>query len=404
MTDETPEPTPSQGESANGESKDRQADTFDGDRAPVTVGLHVGQLTQPIPGGIGRYVDALMHALPGHGAQLRTFASGSLDTTVLTAPLDPRVRHRDLGWPGPRWRYAAWHILRSRTSPVDAQVIHAPSLAIPPHRDRPLAVTVHDLVFLTRPETLTRRGRSFHMKGFELALREADAIITPTTIVADHLINLGIAPERVARVPHGIAPPLPPLDPKTERLALAEMQVPAEYILFVGTVEPRKGLPTMLKAFEAVRSQHPGLELVIAGPPGWGDTADLDRSGVRRVGKVTDQRLATLYRNARALVSLSLEEGFGFPVLEAQAYGCPALASAIPVHQEIAGPAALLVPPRQPDEAAEALLTLLEESSADNAARRALGIEHASGFTWEASARGHVDVYRRLAEERSGSL
>ena len=364
---------------------------------PVRVGLHAGQLTQPIPGGIGRYVDALMRSLPPIGADLVTFASGTLDKAALSAPLDARAQHHDLGVPGPRWRYRMWHALRGRTAPVDADVIHAPSLAIPPHRGRPLAVTVHDLVFLTRPETLTRRGRTFHMKGFELALREADAIITPTSSVAEHLTDLGVAPERVALVPHGIAAPLPSPGQMAERLSLTEMGVGSDFILFVGTVEPRKGLPTLLEAFDQVRVKHPGLALVIAGPPGWGDTADLDRPGVLRLGKVSEPNLATLYRQARALVSLSLEEGFGFPVLEAQSYGCPTLASAIPVHLEVAGPAAILVPPRQPDAAASALLTLLEEPSADNAARRRAGIAHAATFTWDASAAGHLEVYEQLA-------
>src|SRR4051812_32202705 len=140
----------------------------------MKAGLHVGQLLQPVPGGIGRYIVHLARNLPSAGVEVVPFGAGRPS---------PRVHNLigttvDLGWPPGALRYEMWHQLRRPRVDLGVDVVHAPSLAVPAVRDVPLVVTVHDVAFLREPEAFTRRGLAFHRRGLEIAHREAAAIIT----------------------------------------------------------------------------------------------------------------------------------------------------------------------------------------------------------------------------------
>ena len=152
----------------------------------MRVAVHAGQLLQPVPGGIGRYVRSLLDALPSAGVTPVPFAAGSLPGAV------------DLGWPRGGLRYEAWHRLRRPVVRVEGDLVHATSLAVPPARGRPLVVTVHDLVFLRQPEHLTARGVAFHRRGLELARRDAAAIVVPTAFGRDDLVREGFDPSMLS--------------------------------------------------------------------------------------------------------------------------------------------------------------------------------------------------------------
>jgi glycosyltransferase involved in cell wall biosynthesis len=353
----------------------------------MKVAMHVGQLFQAVPGGIGRYVEGLLGALPDENLDLVTFASGSPRPDAGYA----LPNHIDLGKPGPPWRYELWHRWRRPRIPVDADVIHAPSLAVPPTGGTPLIVTIHDLAFLRHPEVFTNRGVAFHRRGLAIAHREAVSILTVSEFTRSELVHAGFEPERLHVAPLGIfvepGEPDPVLDAR-----VASVGVEGSYILSVGTIEPRKGLDILAAAFARVRREHPALTLVIAGPKGWLTVPGLDTPGVVRLGKVDEATLDALYRRATLCALPSRYEGFGLPALEAMARGCPVVASDATALPGVVGDAGLLVPPGDVVGWAGALTELVGDDAAraDFAAR---GLQRATTFTWAASARAHRDAY-----------
>lgn len=336
----------------------------------MRAAVHTGQLLQPVPGGIGRYITHLLDALPGAGVEPIPFAAGAGSGV-------------DLGWPRGSLRYELWHRLRRPVVDIDADVIHGTSLAVPPAGRRPLVVTVHDLVFLRQPEVLTRRGVTFHRRGLELARRDARAVVVPTEFGRDDLVAEGFDPERVHVAPHGVDAP---------RRGSAAPPTDGPYVLFVSTLEPRKGVTDLLDAHQALRRHHPDLELVLAGPAGWGDAPDTDRPGVVVTGSLDDDALDVAYRHALALAVPERYAGFGLPVIEAMARGCPVVTSDAACLPEVGGGAALVVPMGD----VGALTDTLDELVRSGARRDELaksGRARANDFTWERSARLHALAY-----------
>jgi glycosyltransferase involved in cell wall biosynthesis len=352
----------------------------------MRAALHVGQLLQPIPGGIGRYVRHLLDALPATGVDVIPFAAGA-------AP-GPLAGYVDLGPPTGAARYELWHRLRQPVVRVDAEVVHAPSLAVPPTGRCPLVVTVHDLVFLHQPEHLTRRGVSFHRRGLHLARRSAAAFVVPSAFVADELADVGVDRERIHVAHHGVdAPATARADVDA---TLARLGVRPPFVLFVGTVEPRKGVADLLDAHAALRREHPDLGLVVVGQQGWGDPPDLDRPGVVVAGRAGDDDLDALYRTATVFALPSSYEGFGMPVVEAMARGCPVVTTTAGALPEVCDGAATLVAPGDTDALADALAGLVDDADRRRAADDA-GRARASAFTWAASAEAHAAAYRAAA-------
>jgi glycosyltransferase involved in cell wall biosynthesis len=353
----------------------------------MKVALHVGQLFQPVPGGIGRYVEGLARVLPEAGIDLVTFAAGS------PAPGTHRelTDHVDLGPPGAPWRYELWHRLRRPQLHIDADVVHAPSLAVPPAGDTPLVVTVHDLAFLRHPEVFTKRGVAFHRRGLAIAHRDAVAIITVSEFTRTELVRAGFAPETIHVAPLGIDI-VPPDGDAVLDARLAAIGVREPFVLSVGTIEPRKGLDTLAAAFSRVRRAHPHLTLAIAGPIGWLDVPGIDAPGIHRLGKVDEATLDALYRRAMLCALPSRYEGFGLPALEAMARGCPVVVSNVTALPGVVGDAGRLVAPGD----VVGWTATLGEVLADDAARAemsARGSARAATFTWSATARAHRDAF-----------
>jgi glycosyltransferase involved in cell wall biosynthesis len=242
----------------------------------------------------------------------------------------------------------------------------------------PLVVTVHDLAVLRHPETFNLWTRRYSRSFVPRVVQAARIVIAVSEFTKRELVELlGTPEEKIRVVPNGVASVFSP-DGDTE---------PGDYVLAVGTLEPRKNLQALAEA-----AQQVDVELRVVGARGWG-RIQLDGAGVRRVGEVSDETLAGLYRGARCLVYPSLYEGFGLPVVEAMASGTPVVTSAGGATEEVAGGAAVLVDPLDP----AAIAAGIEEATARREELVRLGLARARTFDWDACARRTVEVYREAA-------
>ena len=356
----------------------------------MRVALHAGQLLQPVPGGIGRYARAMLQHLPATGVDAVAFAAGPRP-----GGLPPSVRYVDLGWPRGSLRYETWHRLQRPTVRVRADLVHAPSLAIPPVRGRPLVVTVHDIAFVRLPRATTRRGVAFHRRGLQLAREHAELVISPSKFTRDELLREGFDADQLRIAPLGCDPP-EVVDESMVDTLIGMIGVRSPFVLAVGTVEPRKDLGVAADAITRLRATR-DVTLVIVGPQGWGEVGGLDRPGVRRLGPVRWEILDALYRRARACCLPSTYEGFGLPAAEALARGCPVVASGGGAMAEIVGDAGLLCPPGDVEGFADALGRIIDDDAlhADLARR---GPPRAAQFSWSSSATRHADVFREAVD------
>ncbi len=363
-------------------------------KARLRVGLHVGQLMQEIPGGIGRVTEMLCDELPKH-ADVVAFAAGlRRERLAVASRIDANVELRSLGWVSARWHYEMWQRWRRHRVDLHVDVCHAPSLAIPP-TTAPLVVTINDVAFLRHPRAFPRHGVRFHEQGLAIARREAAMVIAPSTFTCDELIKEGFERDRLHCVPLAVRTPEQP--PTSEAWQLRKLRATLPYLLVVGTIEPRKDHTSLIAAFERVRAHQPELSLILAGPQGWlspkGTNTDTP-TGVVALGRVSDTDLDVLYRNAEIVVSASIYEGFGLTVLEALAHGRPVIATNIPAHVELVGDTALLFAPGDVDTLATHLDRLLRDPTARDDYGRA-AIKRATQFSLATTIEGHLSAYEQ---------
>ena len=275
-----------------------------------------------------------------------------------------------------------------------ADVVFAPSVAVPPRGRRPLVVTVHDAAPCLFPESFPARGLRFHLAGLDAAARRADVVITVSeSSRAELAAHTDIPASRIRVVPNGVdaeQAAAGAVEDLADRLGLSGRP----YVLWVGSLEPRKNVEALLGLPAALRAAGLPHRLVLAGPDGWGPTAEAARAAaagaregsLRLVGRVPAADLAALYAGASLFCFPSIHEGFGLPVLEAMAQGTPVLCSRAASLPEVAGPAARYVD--DPGSAAwdEAVVQLLADGAA-LAEMAAAGRARAAGFTWAACAR-----------------
>ncbi len=294
--------------------------------------------------------------------------------------------------------YEAWHRIRAPRVEVAAgqvDVVHATTLAIPP-RSAPLVVTIHDLAFLNDRAHFTKRGLRFFERGLELAMRDADLVMCPSTATLDHCRRHGFADDRLRLVPMGVD--IAPADDGAVAAARQRYALHRPYVMWTGTIEPRKNLPRLIRAFNDLGRDD--IDLVLVGPQGWNEDLEpllAERSEqVKVLGFVPLRDLAPIYAGAEIFCFPSLFEGFGLPVLEAMAQGTAVVTSRGTSTEELAGDAAVVVDPTDAAAITRALSELLEDAERRKQLAEA-GRARARAYSWDRTAELVASCYREVA-------
>jgi glycosyltransferase involved in cell wall biosynthesis len=362
------------------------------------------------PGGAGHYTMSLARGLAVHPHVALTLIARRGDTVrwhelaggtpcrdTVPGSRPVRLAFEQLGLP---------RLLRS----IGASVHHGPHYTMPERSPVPCAVTIHDCTFFDHPEWHVRSKAAFFRRAIRRAAQRAAVLICVSQTTAERLHASCPVRAPVVVAPHGVdharfAPDEPA--PGADREALASLGIPDErpLVVFLGTLEPRKGVASLVAAFDRIASADSDMVLVLGGQPGWGLDATEEALGVARhrdrivrTGYLPDAAVPALLRRAAAVAYPALEEGFGLPALEALACGAPLVTTKGTAMAEFAGDAALLVPPGDADALADALRTAIGEGR--NTSRTARGLAVAAEHTWEATVTRHLHAYD-LAESAS---
>jgi glycosyltransferase involved in cell wall biosynthesis len=374
----------------------------------TSVALHVDQLWFPTPGGIGTYIRNLVPALGRQDPSLeivpfRSRFEGDPPDEPALAPLTVEELDATIRSLYPRWALTARPPLPERLRRLD--LVHAtnPAAVPPAAAGQRLVVTVHDLAFRYLPGTFPRTWRWLYRAGLRAAVRRADAIVTPSRSTAEDLLSTTrVDPQKVFVIPLAATPSTGVDDPDA---VLARLKVPPPYLLFVGTLEPRKNLVRLVRSYRRAAQDGIPHALVLAGPLGWQGDRLLREIALRGPGDVvltgalSEDELDALYRRADAFVYPSLYEGFGLPVVEAMSRGLPSVVSTSSSLPEVAGDAALAVNPRSVRELAAAIATVATDVAvSERLAARARS--RAERFSWDETARETLEMYERVLEAK----
>lgn len=358
--------------------------------------------------GVGVFVHELVEGLAGRpDVDLSVFAVSwrGRDGLVAAAPAGATVHARPMPARLARMLWNRVDHPSARFLAGDADVVHGPNFVVPPGGGAAEVVTVHDLTATRYPELCTADVLQWPPL-LHRALARGAWVHTVSETVADEVRHeFPEAADRVVAAPNGIRRPPPPT-PASDAAVGHHLAGGDRYVLALGTVEPRKELPTLVAAFDALATDDPDLRLVLAGPDGWGVdalTAARDRCRharrIVRLGWLGGPQRLGLLRGASVLAYPSRYEGFGLVPLEALSVGTPVVASDIDVHRETVADGALLVAPGDADALAGALRRLLDDDAlaADLVAR---GQARVDAYSWERTVAQVVDLYRRAADAR----
>jgi glycosyltransferase involved in cell wall biosynthesis len=324
----------------------------------VNVALDVTPLAQT-RAGTARYLRALLPRLEGEAqvARLSGFARGR---------------------PGTLWLDLAWypHVLPHQARAAD--VLHCPTYRGPAHTRVPLVVTVHDVAVFRHPEAFPRWTRAYSRFAVPRVLAEARRVLAVSEFTASELeAVLGVPRDKVRVTPNAVDAVFSPDGAKAA----------GDYVLAVGTLEPRKNLARTIEAVARL-----GLELRVAGARGWGGV-EASGAHVQWLGEISDDELAAQYRGALCVAYPSLYEGFGIPVLEAMACGAPVATSTGGATEEVAAGAAVLVDPLDVASIADGIETAIRRRDE----LRAVGLERARASSWDETSRLTLAAYAEAA-------
>jgi glycosyltransferase involved in cell wall biosynthesis len=379
----------------------------------ITLRVVVDQMVAPVPGSIGRYTEELTKAL------IQTAPAGCAVEGIVSSSSPEQYDRIEEALPGLSGLYKtalarrelskAWQ-LGVTTSPGPG-LIHSPSLLAPLRRhDRlndgtQIAVTIHDVLAWTHPQSLTPTTVSWTKAMMKRARKHADAVVVPSHAVANQLLHIVDLGDRVRvigpavgtglRLPSGSLSAGSSAAEEILTQRAAELGLPDEYILSAGSLEPRKAITSLITALGLPGA--PDLPLIVLGPESWGeldvasaaDEAGLAPGRVRTMHDLSDEDLAVVMARASLFVFPSLEEGFGLPIIQAFHFGTPVIHSDAPALLEAGGDAGVVVEREDaagyPERLAEAMTRVLTDTAlADRL--RIIGSDRAKAFSWTDSA------------------
>lgn len=377
---------------------------------PIRVAIDATPLLGEMT-GVGEFCAGILQGLGSSGeAHVLAFAVswrrrgeivGHLPDGVfpVTKPMPARPIHF-------MWNHVSKPVIEYWTKKID--IVHGTNYVVPPTRKAGRVVSVHDLTTVRFPQ-LCDQATLKYPRLIEKAVRQGAWVHTDTQFIAQEVVDIiGVDPSRVRTVSPGIprstlGRELPEPNPLADELGKRKI---SKYVVFVGTIEPRKDLPTLLRAFGKLNASNTHLGLVIVGRRGWGsDEFDntlrgLDSSTQDKIvltGFVTRQDREAIIRNASCFVYPSLYEGFGFPPLEAMSLGVPVIATRAGGVPEVVGEAALLSEPKNEDDLALSIERVLGEANlAESLVSK--GNVQAAKYTWQRCADGLISLYRSCLE------
>lgn len=342
----------------------------------------------------------------GHRTGIGLYTSNLLDALRSVAPQHEWV---ELAWgrtrelrTDQRWRWQQIGLPRLvRTAHAD--LLHVPGFDAPRCKSCPVVLTVHDLIGMLFPRNLPPISRLYWSWWLPHSIRWADRIIADSEHTRQDIHRLlGVPRERIVVIPLGVGAEFHPIDnAKLLERARSEYELPDRFLLYLGTLEPRKGIDTLIRSFAEIVS-HISHDLVIAGKRGWyteplfGLVNELGlQAHVHFTGYVDDELVPALLNLADLFVFPSRYEGFGLPPLEAMACGTPVITSDASSLPEVVADAGLMVPPDNPHALASAIERVLGDGAlqADLSER---GLNRAKQFTWEMTARRTLSGYKDL--------
>ncbi len=362
----------------------------------MVIGIDASRATATRRTGTENYAHRLIAALLAAGGPRRyTLYFRNPPPAGAFPGAEPRVIPFPRLWTHLRLSYE----LLTRPRP---DVLFVPAHVLPLAHPLPSVVTVHDLGYRYFPGAHPARQRWYLDWSTRFSARAATHVLADSAATQRDLTRFyGVPGEKITVVYPGRDERLGRVDPAPVR---ARYDLAANYLLHVGTLQPRKNLSRLIEAAASLRAQWPGLQLVLAGQPGWQAgrilaQAQAHAEFVRLLDYVPDDDLAGLYSGARAFVFPSLYEGFGFPVLEAMACGTPVVCANTSSLPEVAGDAALLVDPQDTPALAGAIGRLLADALlCESLAAR--GLEQVQKFSWARAARETLQVFDHVAYGR----
>lgn len=356
-------------------------------------------------GGIPQYTRQLLTALSEIATE-EQFVSLQHRDMLRPLAVAPNVTRRTIYTP-PHHRFERW-TLPFEVALARPDILHFPDFIAPTYRPCPAVVTIHDLAFMHYPQILDDAARAFYQQVLTNTHR-ADAVIAVSEATRQDVVQFLDVPVDDVKVVYEAAAPMfrrMDLRPGEARVLNGKPVAADTFMLFVSTLEPRKNLPTLLQALRICLDRDPSrpYKLVIVGGRGWNDEPIFEAirdlrlaDHVLLAGSVGQYDLRWLYNACQFYINPSLYEGFGLPLLEAMACGAACLAAATSSLPEIAGDAALYVPPLEPDQWADAM-----EALWDNTERQAelgrIGQARSQRFSWTRAARETLQIYYHAVE------
>ncbi len=360
----------------------------------MRVAYSLEQCWHRVPGGTATAAVEVARVLPSLRRDIELIGFSGRHNSAPQVAYRPPINVQQMFLNGPFLYESSmrigWPKVESATGKVD--LVHCTSI-IPFATSAKLVATIHDLAFLKFPQFFSRRGNSVFRRSLKILLKRADMLICSSQSTMEDCREYGFSSDRLRHVPLGVSRPMVMT---TFGQIKNRYNLPDDYLLFVGTLEPRKNLSQLIEALATLGESVP--DLVVVGASGWGDLPDdinhpsRSKARVHFVGFVQPSDLGAIYSSAQVLCYPSLMEGFGLPILEAMSYGTPVVTSKGSSTQEVAGNAAVLVDPLDVSSIANGVARALSHKSELSR----LGLIRASEMTWHATAAKTAAVYEEV--------